>query len=425
MHPDGAAHQQLRAGAREGGEQLRRGVLGEARHVDHRVGLQGRDTGAEGAAGVLLGAVGDDAGHAVPGRMLPVEPLPASRDGDDVVAGLDEPGDEVAADVAGGTDDDHAHAVMPGAPRAGCGPQPSPGTWAARRGRIRSPSSAGATIASIAATARTPAITRNATRYGSRPPTSPAIAVPARSATAPTATPSPAATCWIVEASVFASVICTAGTSANATVLYAVKPIERAAPPKDEQQADQRQRRRRGEEGVQHRREHRRERREHEHRRKPNRVSSGVVAGLMPRLPTNSSSHERCPASTGDQPKPTWNSSGSRNGIAFTPSRNADPAGVREPEGADPERRRLTSGCRRAAQVPDRERADDDPDDGERRPRAARPRRSRRATEPRAVTDRDGDADEHEAEHVEARHRAGPPRMSRRAARARRRRGAG
>ncbi len=50
--------------------------------------------------------------------------------------------------------------------------------------------------------------------------------------------------------------------------------------------------------------------------RNPQRRISGLVAGLMPTLPTKSVS-TKTPASKGLQPKPTWNISGRRNGVAL------------------------------------------------------------------------------------------------------------
>ena len=46
---------------------------------------------------------------------------------------------------------------------------------------------------------------------------------------------------------------------------------------------------------------------------KPNRRIRGVVAGLMPMLPTNTAA-TMTPAFKGSQPKPSWNIRGSRNG---------------------------------------------------------------------------------------------------------------
>ena len=48
----------------------------------------------------------------------------------------------------------------------------------------------------------------------------------------------------------------------------------------------------------------------------PKRRMSGVVAGLIPMLPTNTAA-TRTPACSGSQPKPFWNISGSRNGTAL------------------------------------------------------------------------------------------------------------
>ena len=49
---------------------------------------------------------------------------------------------------------------------------------------------------------------------------------------------------------------------------------------------------------------------------KPKRRMSGVVAGLIPILPTNTAA-TRTPARSGSQPKPFWNISGSRKGTAL------------------------------------------------------------------------------------------------------------
>ncbi len=49
--------------------------------------------------------------------------------------------------------------------------------------------------------------------------------------------------------------------------------------------------------------------------RNPNRLISGVVAGLIPTFPAKMNS-VTAPDFTGDQPKSVWNSSGSRNGMA-------------------------------------------------------------------------------------------------------------
>ncbi len=49
---------------------------------------------------------------------------------------------------------------------------------------------------------------------------------------------------------------------------------------------------------------------------KPKRRMSGVVAGLIPMLPTNTAA-TKTPARSGSQPKPFWNIRGSRNGTAL------------------------------------------------------------------------------------------------------------
>ena len=51
---------------------------------------------------------------------------------------------------------------------------------------------------------------------------------------------------------------------------------------------------------------------------------SGVVAGLMVRLPTKTASTSR-PEWNASMPKPTWNISGNRNGTALMEARNSDP----------------------------------------------------------------------------------------------------
>jgi len=51
-----------------------------------------------------------------------------------------------------------------------------------------------------------------------------------------------------------------------------------------------------------------------------NRLISGVVNGLTPRLPTKTQVSIR-PASAGDQPKPSWSRSGTTNGTPFTTAR--------------------------------------------------------------------------------------------------------
>src|SRR6202008_196994 len=56
--------------------------------------------------------------------------------------------------------------------------------------------------------------------------------------------------------------------------------------------------------------------------RKPNRLISGVVAGLIPTFPANTNA-VTAPDFTGDQPNWTWNISGSRNGTAPQTSQNA------------------------------------------------------------------------------------------------------
>jgi hypothetical protein len=56
-------------------------------------------------------AVDPHALDAVPQGRRPVGLAGAAADGDDVVAGVDETGDEEGPDVAGGSDDDDAHPV--------------------------------------------------------------------------------------------------------------------------------------------------------------------------------------------------------------------------------------------------------------------------------------------------------------------------
>ncbi len=58
--------------------------------------------------------------------------------------------------------------------------------------------------------------------------------------------------------------------------------------------------------------------------RKPYRLRSGVVAGLIPMLPTNTKSTTR-PDFTALQPSASWNISGSRNGTAPTAIQNSEP----------------------------------------------------------------------------------------------------
>ncbi len=83
---------------------------GEADEVDDGVGVQVGDAASEDAVAVLLLAVGDDAFDLLPlGSVRVGGAGPAGHD-DDVVAGADEAGDEEGADVAGGSDDDDAHA---------------------------------------------------------------------------------------------------------------------------------------------------------------------------------------------------------------------------------------------------------------------------------------------------------------------------
>ena len=53
--------------------------------------------------------------------------------------------------------------------------------------------------------------------------------------------------------------------------------------------------------------------------RNPNRLISGVVAGLIPTFPAKTNAVS-APDLTGDQPNSVWNSSGSRNGIDPTTS---------------------------------------------------------------------------------------------------------
>lgn len=58
--------------------------------------------------------------------------------------------------------------------------------------------------------------------------------------------------------------------------------------------------------------------------RNPNRRSSEAVAGLTPALPTNTAVTNR-PDSTGDRPKPSWNSGSNRRGIVLVTTRQTKP----------------------------------------------------------------------------------------------------
>src|SRR6476620_2303644 len=57
---------------------------------------------------------------------------------------------------------------------------------------------------------------------------------------------------------------------------------------------------------------------------KPNLRVKGVVAGLIPMLPMNTAA-TKAPACSGDQPKPAWNISGSRNGTELMVTRWTKP----------------------------------------------------------------------------------------------------
>jgi hypothetical protein len=78
--------------------------------------------------------------------------------------------------------------------------------------------------------------------------------------------------------------------------------------------------------------------------RKPKRFIRGVVAGLMPMLPTKMNS-TMAPDLTGLQPKTFWNSSGSRNGAAPTMIQNSDPPPIVARSVLRRSTRRSTRGC--------------------------------------------------------------------------------
>src|ERR1700733_5014443 len=175
-----------------------------------------------------------------------------------------------------------------------------------------------------------------------------------RSATVATAIARPPASWVLVAASVFASRISSCGMSASPTVLYTVNPTDRVTPliraspaitaigvaaevnpstatatvvPAVAASSTA---------------------------RNPNRLISGVVAGLIATLPANTNA-VTAPDFTGDQPNWVWNISGSRNGTAPQTSQYAmTPACVPRNVGT-PSVRRLSSGnavrrrCRAAA----------------------------------------------------------------------------
>ncbi len=104
MHPDGPAVQEVGTQRRQRLEQVAGRGHGEAHEVDHGVGAQGGDPGAEGPGGVLGFAIDRDPFNLAPGRVLQVRAAMAPAHGHDFVAGRDQPGDQVAAYVAGGAD---------------------------------------------------------------------------------------------------------------------------------------------------------------------------------------------------------------------------------------------------------------------------------------------------------------------------------
>src|SRR5215469_14893025 len=138
---------------------------------------------------------------------------------------------------------------------------------------------------------------------------------PKRSATVATAIARPPASWVLVAASMFASRISSDGISASPAVAYTVNPTDRVTPlirasaaistigvaavvnpstatatvvPAVAASSTA---------------------------RNPKRLISGVVAGLIPTLPTNTNA-VTAPDFTGDQPNWVWNISGSRNGTA-------------------------------------------------------------------------------------------------------------
>ena len=78
--------------------------------------------------------------------------------------------------------------------------------------------------------------------------------------------------------------------------------------------------------------------------RNPNRLISGVVAGLMPTLPAKMNS-TIAPDFTGDQPNSVCHSSGSRNGAAPTTSQYRDPPNSLTRNVSVRRVRRFSSGC--------------------------------------------------------------------------------
>ena len=79
--------------------------------------------------------------------------------------------------------------------------------------------------------------------------------------------------------------------------------------------------------------------------RNPNRLISGVVAGLIPTFPTKTNA-VTAPDLIGDQPNWVWNSSGSRKGIAPQTSQYAVPPNCETRNVGTVSVRRLISGCR-------------------------------------------------------------------------------
>src|SRR5580704_9396719 len=78
--------------------------------------------------------------------------------------------------------------------------------------------------------------------------------------------------------------------------------------------------------------------------RNPNRLISGVVAGLIPTLPTKTNA-ATAPDFTGDQPNFVCHSSGSRNGTAPTTSQYSDPPSCETRNVSTRSVRKLSSGC--------------------------------------------------------------------------------
>ena len=138
--------------------------------------------------------------------------------------------------------------------------------------------------------------------------------------------------------------------------------------------------------------------------RKPKRLKSQVVAGLMAMLPTKTKS-TTLPDLIALHPKTVWNSSGSRNGIAPTTSQNIELPLMAAPKVGMRSVRRLMSGAgvRSRCQVPrDEQRRRGDGEDDRERP-------ARRAVGHDLAGIGDGaerSAGEHDAELVQRRRRS-------------------